>query len=194
MYSDRYQASIDIFQSIPYIEMGKVTLRGFILEKINMEAKFYLQNSSDKLVKKYLPKVYVSNENEAKKVINELIDRFIFKACIPFTIAEKERKFPIGYVLCNSPLLVYEDTKTPMNEWTIDFWINEEIRNYGICSAAVWNVLLFLKRMLVKEVYAFVDKENTASIRVLEKCGMYLHEEVSNKKMWKYKINLETDI
>src|SRR6185436_14292374 len=53
-------------------------------------------------------------------------------------------------------------------ERNVGYWIGKEYWNKGVASAAL---SLFLREVKVRPLYARVAKHNTASIRVLQKCG-----------------------
>lgn len=191
MYFERYKADHTIFEGIPKIDMGGTILRGILPHMLEAESKMYLINSKDELTRKYLPAAYADNEEEALKKLNDYIDRFLLKAGILFSIATKEKSIPVGYILCNSPATVYPDSKEAINDWTIDFWLREQVRGRGIMTAAVYNVLGYLQRMEVPRVYAFVDKTNEISIKILKKCHMIQVDETYDKKMYKFGIRLK---
>ncbi len=188
MYSEKYKCNFEIWEGVPRIDMGGTALRGLILDKLDLEAKNFLRNSSDSEVERNLPGVFVKNEKEAHKVLLKFIDRFILKSGILFSVVLKENNIPIGYVACNSPKLKFKDRDEEIGEWSIDFWVFEKARNKGIMTAAVYNTLAYLQEMGVSTIYAFVDKENIASMEVLKKCSMSLVEDTGDGKMFKFMV------
>lgn len=191
MYSEELKSNYKIWESIPKIDLGGTGLRGLKLDKIEIEAKYYLRNSNDQLVKKYLPGVFVNNESESLAKLNDFIKRFILRGSILFSLVSKENNIPVGYVLCHSPRLTYLDSEEKIGNWSLDFWILEKARGRGIMTAAVYNVLAYLQKMEVPIVYAFTDKSNLASIKVLEKCNMKIIGESGDGKMYKYAVGLK---
>ena len=53
-------------------------------------------------------------------------------------------------------------------ECNVGYWLGKEYWGNGIASAAL---SLFLKQVVKRPLFAHVAKHNTASIRVLQKCG-----------------------
>jgi len=188
MYSEKFKCYSEIWERVPRIDMGGTALRGLIFDKLELEAKHFLRNSFDLEVQRNLPGVFVKNEREAYEQLLKFTDRFIHKSAIIFSVVLKENNVPIGYVLCNSPRLKYLDRDEEIGEWSIDFWIFEKVRNRGIMTAAVYNTLAYLQEMGASTIYAFVDKENIASMAVLKKCSMSLVEETGDGKMFKFMV------
>jgi RimJ/RimL family protein N-acetyltransferase len=191
MYSDELKSNYKIWESIPKIDLGGTGLRGLIIDKIEIEAKYYLRNSNDELVKKYLPGVFVSNEQESIEKLDDFVKRFLLRGSILFSLVDKASNVPAGYVLCHSPRLTYLGSEEKIGDWSIDFWMLEQARGRGIMTAAVYNVLAYLQEMEVPLVYAFTDKTNLASMRVLEKCNMKIIDETGDGKMYKYAVRLK---
>ncbi len=194
MYLDRYKACHTIFEDIPKLDFGGVHLRGIFYNKIELEAKAYHLNSSDLLVKKYLPGAFSSSESKAKEKLNDYINRFILKACIPFTIATRERSIPLGYVLCHSPLVNFKDSEEKINDWTIDFWLGESIRGQKFIEHVLYGVLGYLQSKEVDRVYMYVDKDNHISIHIIEKCKLIYLGESGDGKLFKYGVKLKPNI
>jgi RimJ/RimL family protein N-acetyltransferase len=57
------------------------------------------------------------------------------------------------------------------NQPEVSYWIDKSYWNRGIATAAL---RLFLKQVTVRPLYARAAKDNTASVRVLEKCGFVI--------------------
>jgi RimJ/RimL family protein N-acetyltransferase len=186
MYFEKYKVDMQIFEGIPTIDMGGTVLRGIFPNLVETEAKAYLLNSKESLVKKFLPGAYVETEEQALDKLHDYVQRYLLRASILFCVATKEKQIPVGYVLCNSPVMTYQNSNRIINDWTIDFWLAERARGRGIMIAAAYNALVYLNKMKVPGVYAFTDKENAKSINILIKCGMTLIEETADKKMYKY--------
>jgi RimJ/RimL family protein N-acetyltransferase len=194
MYIDIYKACHSIFEGIPKLDLGGVLLRGFLLDKLDIEAKVYAINSNDILVKKYLPGAYCKNEIEAKSKLNEEIKKFYLKACVPFTIIERENLLPIGYVFCNSPLSTYQNNDEKIGDWTIDFWLSKSVRGQRIMEQVLYRVLAYLQLKEVDRVYMYVDKDNNASIRIIEKCYLIYLGESEDGKQFKYGVKFKEHI
>jgi RimJ/RimL family protein N-acetyltransferase len=194
MYLERYKACHTIFEGIPKLDLGGVSLRGLLLDKIDLESKVYNIISNDLLVKKFLPGAYCANETEAKSKLNEYINHFLLKACIPFAIISNKNFVPIGYVLCNSPLVNYKDSDERINDWTIDFWLGESVRGQRIMEHILYRVLGYLQSKEVDRVYMYVDKDNYPSIRIIEKCSLIHLGESGDGKLYKYGVKLKKDV
>lgn len=188
MYYERYKANIEIFNDVPKIDLGGVVLRSLIPNKIEVEAQVYLQISKSNLVRQFLPNAYVSTEAEAMDKMRYFVEAFLLKQGFLFCIAIKETNVPIGYVLCNSPLQVYSDGKTPIGDWTVNYWIAEYASGKGITDVALHNTLRYLKQMEVPRVFAFVDKTNERGIKLLDKSIMKFIDATSMQNMYKYGI------
>lgn len=194
MYLEHYKACHTLFEAIPRLDMGGVFVRGPWLKNLQLESEVYHFNSSDSLVKKYLPGAFSLNEKDAFDKINGYIDRFILKSCIPFIIATKEMSVPIGYILCHSPLVSYKGSKERINDWTIDFWLGPAYRGQGIMETVLYNVIGYLQIKEVDRVYMFVDKDNYPSIHIIEKCTSVLVGESGDGKLYKYGVKLKNGI
>jgi RimJ/RimL family protein N-acetyltransferase len=114
----------------------------------------------------------------------------LLRVQILFCIAPKENKVPFGYILCNSPLATFPDTNKQIGDWTIEFWLAARARNYGLMDAAVNKTLGYLKEMEVPCVLAYVEKENTKSIRLLLKNNFIVINETSDDRMYIFKLIL----
>lgn len=189
MYYVNYKANYDIFDRIPEIDMGSIVLRAVVSES-ESEAQAYLQNSNNNSVKKYLPNAYVETEEAAFGKMHDFARSFLMKKSILFAIALKENPFPIGYILCSSPLQTFTSSDLTMDEWTIDFWLAESSRHQGIMKVAINTVLNYLKSKNVAKVFAFADKRNSTSINLLKKCNMEYIDDSSIKDMMTFGIKL----
>lgn len=68
----------------------------------------------------------------------------------------------------------------------IGYGTNSDYRNYGYMTEAVIALSKWaLQQSGVNSVIAETDKDNTASIRVLEKCGMIRHKITDTSLWWK---------
>lgn len=67
----------------------------------------------------------------------------------------------------------------------VGYWIGAPYRGVGIATIAVALITDYgIKRLGLNRLYAGVFSTNTASMKVLEKCG-YLREGISRKGVWK---------
>ncbi len=167
MYYERYRANTEIWNGIPTLNLGAITIRPFYLNQIETEAKFLLINNNDELVRRYLPSMFVENEEQAMSILEDFILRFQVKRSILFCITNTQSAIPYGYIICDSPEAFNPATKKAMGDWSISFLIKSDLRKQGIVYKCVANVLTYLQKMEVPRVYFFVDKANTASINLL---------------------------
>jgi RimJ/RimL family protein N-acetyltransferase len=179
-----------MFDKIPTIKIGQIILRSIYPDQIEIEAKYYHLISCDSLVKKYLPGAYTENEEQALIKINEYIHRTLSGASVLFCIARTDDKKPIGYILCNSPILNFHNSNERVGNWTIDFWLHQGIRGKGIMSVCIMNILDHMQKMQIPKVFAYTDKENIESIRVLQKCNMKIVDETIDDKMYIFSVLL----
>jgi RimJ/RimL family protein N-acetyltransferase len=191
IYLDIYKANADIFTKIPVLHLNdSIEIRGIHPNYIDAEAKYYLLNSNDELIKKYLPGAFVETIDESIEKIYEFAKRFVLRSSILFCIASKETHVPVGYILCNSPLSSFQNSNEKINEWLIDFWLNKEQRGRGLMYASIYTVCNYLKQMEVPALYAYSDKINLDSIKVLQKSQFILHGETIDRKMYKFGVIL----
>lgn len=195
MYIPKYKTDNRMFDEIPTINLGPIMLRSIYPNQIEIEAKYYHAISCDPLVKNYLPGAYVENENDALLKIEEYIHRTLSGASVLFCIARTDNKSPIGYILCNSPILNFNNSDEKVGNWTIDFWLHKNNRGKGIMTISVQNVLAHMQKMLIPKVFAYTDKSNKESIKVLNRCSMKIIDETIDNKMYIFGVLLnEPDI
>ncbi len=195
MYLDIYKSNISIFERIPKLDLGGVFLRGFLMDNIEIESKVYHINSSDSLVEKYLPGACSKSEEDAKQKVLDLTRNYLLKLCVPFVIASSSEKVPLGYIVCNTPLYYSsENYDEKIDDWTIDFWLNESVRGKKIMYHALYCILGYLQSNEVERVYIFIDKDNYPSIRIIEKCDLIFIKEVDEGKKLKYGVALKPNI
>ena len=194
IYLDIYKANADIFTKIPVLQLNdSIEIRGINPNFIDTEAKYYLLNSNDELIKKYLPGAYVETIDESKEKINEFINRFLLSSSILFCIASKQTHVPVGYILCHSPLSSFQNSNEKTNEWLIDFWLNKEQRGRGLMYASIYTVCNYLKQMEVPALYAYSDKFNLDSIKALQKSQFIILGETIDRKMYKFGVILNRE-
>ncbi len=195
MYLDIYKSNISIFEKIPKLDLGGVFLRNFLLNNLEIESRLYYINSSDSLIEKFLPGAYSKNEEDANQKVLDLIKNYSLRLCVPFVIASSNDNVPIGYIVCNTPLYYSsENYDEKIDDWTIDFWLNESIRGKKIMYHVLYCILGYLQSKEVDRVYIFVDKDNYPSIRIIEKCNLIFINEVDEGKKLKYGVALKPNV
>ncbi|WP_291123024.1 GNAT family N-acetyltransferase, partial [Flavobacterium sp. UBA6046] len=171
----------EIFEKKFSIEVGpNIILKPIFEELVKMESKFYLLNSKNEKVKKYIPFAYVEDEDSALNKINQFImDTIAFKTSILYCIRITDGQIPmmpIGYINLESPL-----SPNGLNNWSLNFWLSEHYQNKNIMVASVFNCLNFLKEMGVTTIKAIVDDDNFRSIKLLTKLDFEKEHNVSDK-------------
>jgi RimJ/RimL family protein N-acetyltransferase len=192
MYFEEYQADSEIFEGIPTLDLGpQFVLRPINPSQFEYEIKEYVENCNDEEIRQFLPKHYADTEQLAKKILHEFLDRMIFRAAILFCVALREKKATLGYVMLNSPkAVILEKTNQPA-EWTMDFWASKKIRGMGIMYAAIHKCMWYMQKMQVPFVFAYVDKTNLKTIRLMENLKFTLMGENPDKTMYKFGVRLK---
>lgn len=166
---------------------SNIVLKPIFEEMIDGEAMFYLRNSNNELIKKYLPFAYVENIEQSKSKLLEFVrDTIILKTSLVYCIRITNGQIPmvpIGYVSFESPL-----SPNGLNEWSINFWLSESMRGQNIMLASVNKCLEFLKDFSVSKVKAIVDKDNLKSRSLLKKLNFNIDKVFSDKII--YTLNL----
>ena len=127
-------------------------------------AQTVYENSQDDDTRRFVPDEVYNSVEEAREAIEFLMSRYE-STDGPFVypvITNNEGK-NIGYVqLC----------KLDEGTWEIGYHIAKNFTGKGYATEAVKAFLpAMAKKLNIKEVYGICLAENTASVRVLEKCG-----------------------
>ena len=127
-------------------------------------AQTVYENSQDDDTRRFVPDEVYNSVEEAREAIEFLMSRYE-STDGPFVypvITNNEGK-NIGYVqLC----------KLDEGTWEIGYHIAKNFTGKGYATEAVKAFLSAMaKKLNIKEVYGICLVENTASVRVLEKCG-----------------------
>ena len=127
-------------------------------------AQAVYENSQDEETRRFVPDEVYNSVEEAREAIEFLMSRYE-NADGPFVypIITNDGDKNIGYVqLCQ-----IDD-----GSWEIGYHIAKEFTGKGYATEAVKAFLPAMAQKLnIKEVYGICLAENTASVRVLEKCG-----------------------
>ena len=128
-------------------------------------AQSVYENSQDEDTRRFVPDEVYDSVEEARAAIEFLISRYD-SADGPFVypIIANDGGKNIGYVqLCK----LKEE-----GAWEIGYHIAKQFTGQGYATEAVKAFLpVMAKKFNIKEVYGICLAENTASVRVLEKCG-----------------------
>lgn len=127
-------------------------------------AQSVYENSQDDDTRRFVPDEVYASVEEAREAIEFLISRYD-SADGPFVypIITNDGGQNIGYIqLCQ-----IDD-----GSWEIGYHIAKQFTGKGYATEAVKAFLPAMAQKLnIKEVYGICLAENTASVRVLEKCG-----------------------
>jgi RimJ/RimL family protein N-acetyltransferase len=178
-FDEQLKIDLDIFKDSAIIESGSSLILSPIYHTIlESEREFYVVNSNNDALKKYLPSVYADNSEKAEKILGDFLGRTVFRQSILFCIRHKTLKYPVGYINFNTPI-----SSTGLNDWSVDFWLGPSWQGKGIMTVALHHGLLHLKKYKVPSMIAIIDKDNLNSIRVLERIGFrFIHEEITGKR------------
>lgn len=129
-------------------------------------AQTVYENSQDDDTRRFVPDEVYNSVEEAREVIEFLMSRYE-SADGPFVypvITNADGK-NIGYIqICKLEL--------DEGAWEIGYHIAKNFTGKGYATEAVKAFLpTMAKKLNIKEVYGICLAENTASVRVLEKCG-----------------------
>lgn len=143
------------------------TLR-LTITRFNLDmAQIVYENSQDDDTRLFVPDEVYDSVEEAREAIEFLMFRYD-SADGPFVypIITNEGGKNIGYVqLCKLEL-------EEEGSWEIGYHIAKSFTGKGYATEAVKAFLsVMTEKLNIKEVYGICLAENTASVRVLEKCG-----------------------
>ncbi len=142
------------------VKTPRLTITTFSLDM----AQSVYENSQDDDTRRFVPDEVYASVEEARAAIEFLISRYD-SADGPFVypIITNDDGKNIGYIqLCQ-----IDD-----GSWEIGYHIAKEFTGQGYATEAVKAFLpAMAKKINIKEVYGICLAENTASVRVLEKCG-----------------------
>ena len=129
-------------------------------------AQSVYENSQDDDTRRFVPDEVYNSVEEAREAIEFLMSRYE-SADGPFVypVITNDGGKNIGYVqLCKLEL---EEVS-----WEIGYHIAKDFTGKGFATEAVKAFLpAIVKKLNINEVYGICLAENTASVRVLEKCG-----------------------
>ena len=141
------------------IKTSRLTITTFSLDM----AQSVYENSQDDDARRFVPDEVYDSAEEAREAIEFLISRYdSTDGPFVYPIITNDSK-NIGYIqLCQ-----IDD-----GSWEIGYHIAKQFTGKGYATEAVKAFLpAMAKKLNIKEVYGICLAENTASVRVLEKCG-----------------------
>ena len=142
------------------IKPPRLTITTFSLDM----AQSVYENSQDDDTRRFVPDEFYDSVEEVRAAIEFLISRYD-SADGPFVypIITNDGGKNIGYIqLCQ----IYDGS------WEIGYHIAKQFTGQGYATEAVKAFLpVMAQKLNINEVYGICLAENTASVRVLEKCG-----------------------
>ena len=142
------------------IKTSRLTIKTFSLDM----AQSVDENSQDDDTRRCVPDEVNDSVEEARAAIEFLMSRYDrMYGLFVYPIITNDGGKNIGYVqLCQ-----IDD-----GSWEIGYHITKQFTGKGYATEAVKAFLpVMAKKLNIKEVYGICLAENTASVRVLEKCG-----------------------
>lgn len=127
-------------------------------------AQSVYENSQDDDTRRFVPDEVYASVEEAREAIDFLMSRYDTNdGPFVYPIITNDGGKNIGYVqLCQ-----IDD-----GSWEIGYHIAKQFTGQGYATEAVKAFLpVMAQKLNIKEVYGICLAENTASVRVLEKCG-----------------------
>ena len=127
-------------------------------------AQSVYENSQDDDTRRFVPDEVYDSAEEAREAIEFLLSRYdSTDGPFVYPIITNDDGKNIGYIqLCQ-----IDD-----GSWEIGYHIAKEFTGKGYATEAVKAFLpVMAQKLNIKEVYGICLAENTASVRVLEKCG-----------------------
>ena len=127
-------------------------------------AQTVYENSQDDDTRRFVPDEVYNSVEEAREAIEFLMSRYeSTDGPFVYPIITNDGGKNIGYVqLC----------KLDEGTWEIGYHIAKDFTGKGFATEAVKAFLpVIFKKLNINEVYGICLAENTASVRVLEKCG-----------------------
>lgn len=145
------------------IKSSRLTITTFSMDM----AQAVYENSQDDDTRRFVPDEVYNSVEEARAAIEFLMSRYE-SADGPFVypVITNDGGKNIGYVqFCKLEL-------EEEGNWEIGYHIAKDFTGKGYATEAVKAFLpAMAKKLNIKEVYGICLAENTASVRVLEKCG-----------------------
>lgn len=169
------------------IKTPRLTITTFSMDM----AQNVYKNSQDDDTRRFVPDEVYDSVEDARAAIEFLMSRYVSTdGPFVYPVITNDGGKNIGYVqLCQLEL--------EEGSWEIGYHIAKNFTGKGYATEAVKAFLPAMAQKLnVKEVYGICFAENTASVRVLEKCGFTkIYEGLGNyqgreaqivKSVWKF--------
>lgn len=149
--------------------MKKIETEHLQLRLITENDVHYLEElDQDEEVKKFFPSG-VLDKSEIKKMINKFIQNHATENLPCFVFFEKESNEFVGRSNFG---------KLDTGEVKVAYLVNKKFWNQGYATEILTALIEWAKvNLSEKYIYAYADKENQASIHVMENCGMEFYKE-----------------
>ncbi|MDA3885614.1 MAG: GNAT family N-acetyltransferase [Candidatus Delongbacteria bacterium] len=157
----------------------RLIIRNFTLQDV---PKVYFMSLEDGM-KEFIPDQVYESEEEAKQVVDYLMSQYTSDP------APDKAPYVLGIELKESNELIGHVGLSPFdNIIEIGYAIEDKYQGKGFATEAVkamseWS----LKELQLSSISGIVDKNNTGSIKVLEKAGYVFQEEIKNKLRYEFK-------
>lgn len=159
--------SLDQINQVP---MGQVRLQP-------IDARLAMDPSSQQVVqvmaktspdiKKYLPNLNLSSTDAIGTYFRQYYTKTEYGYEFGYSIKMGDDGY-LGFIFIHTPAMNEKAINFP--KWSIDFCLFEPFRGKGIMLQALSRVLFILKsEMNVREVYAYVDEDNSNCLRMLSR-------------------------
>jgi RimJ/RimL family protein N-acetyltransferase len=142
------------------IKTPRLTITSFSMDM----AQAVYENSQDDDTRRFVPDEVYNSVEEAREAIDFLMSRYDTNdGPFVYPIITNDSGKNIGYIqIC----------KLEDGTWEIGYHIAKNFTGKGYATEAVKALLpAMAKKLNIKEIYGICLAENTASVRVLEKCG-----------------------
>lgn len=167
--------SLDQIKQVP---MGQVRLQP-------IDARLVMDPSSQQVVevmaktspdiKKYLPNLNLSSADAIGKYFHQYYTKTEYGYEFGYSIKMGDDGY-LGFIFIHTPAMNEKAINFP--KWSIDFCLFEPFRGKGIMLQAISRVLFILKsEMNVREVYAYVNEDNSNCLRMLSRLPFDLQPE-----------------
>lgn len=169
-YLEDKKCDVSLFYTFSVINVNRdLIIRPIKLRQLELEGEVFFENSFSEDIQKYLPEIYPKSVGESHEILRKILINTRLHNCFLFAICLEKTNYPIGYIFCSSPLTTFQNSNEIAGDWVIDFWLNKKLCGLGIMTSALPHLLLYLKEFKISKIKAFVNKNNSKAIRVLEK-------------------------
>lgn len=138
----------------------------------NIENDIY-EILSDNESTEYIPEKRLSNRKAASDRVYSFIVGYQTSSSYAHFITDKRTQKVIGVINIISPERAKQSYKIDKYDWMIEYYLHKDYCGKGIMTGIVGSVCKRLKGQGFNTVAAICDRNNHASIRLLEKVGFH---------------------